>query len=47
MNSAGHKALREATQAVMGEVNPFSLTGSLPVVGDMQKDGYDIQVNGL
>ena len=34
----------DATQAVMGEVNPFSLTGSLPVVGDMQKMGYDIQV---
>lgn len=47
LNSAAHKALREATQAVMGVVNPFSLTGSLPVVGDMQKDGYDIQVNSL
>ena len=44
MDSAGHKALREATKAVLGEVKPFSLTGSLPVVGDMQKEGYDIQV---
>ena len=44
MDSDGHKALREGTQAVLGEVKPFSITGSLPLVGDLQKAGFDIQV---
>ena len=45
LDSIGHKALREATQAVLGELKPFSITGSLPLVGDMQAAGFDIQVN--
>jgi len=37
-------ALREATQSVIGECEPYSVTGSLPLVGDMQEAGFDIQV---
>lgn len=29
---------------VIGESKPYSITGSLPLVGDLQADGYDIQV---
>ena len=29
---------------VVGESVPYSITGSLPVVGDLQDDGFDIQV---
>jgi len=39
--------LREATEAVLGECKPFSITGSLPLVGDMQAAGFDIQVSDL
>lgn len=40
----GYKALREATELVLGECKPYSITGSLPLVGDMQDAGFDIQV---
>lgn len=46
LDSIGHTALKEATQAVLGECKPYSITGSLPLVGDMQKAGFDIQVCG-
>ena len=39
--------MREATQAVLGECKPYSATGSLPLVGDMQAAGFDIQVSNL
>ncbi|XP_065912239.1 uncharacterized protein [Dysidea avara] len=43
LDSVGHIALREATQSVIGECKPYSITGSLPLVGDMQAAGFDIQ----
>ena len=36
--------MREATQSVIGECRPYSITGSLPLVGEMQEAGFDIQV---
>ena len=30
------KKLTEATKEVMGEYKPYSITGSLPLVGDLQ-----------
>ena len=38
------KALKEAIQAILGECKPFSITGSLPLVGDMQEAKFYIQV---
>ena len=29
---------------MIGECKPYSITGSLPLVGDMQEAGFDIQV---
>ncbi|XP_065897167.1 uncharacterized protein [Dysidea avara] len=43
LDSVGHTSLREATQSVIGECRPYSITGSLPLVGEMQEAGFDIQ----
>ena len=40
INSAGYKALYNATYEVIGEVKPYSLTGSLPLVHDLQVHIY-------
>ena len=44
LDSDGFKKLNEATKEVMGESKPYSITGSLPLVGDLQEAGFDIQV---
>ncbi|XP_002969699.2 acetylornithine deacetylase [Selaginella moellendorffii] len=46
MDSKGYKALAKATEEVLGHVEPFSITGSLPIVGDLQDQGYDVQTIG-
>ncbi|XP_038888364.1 acetylornithine deacetylase-like [Benincasa hispida] len=43
LDSIGYKVLYNATEEVIGHVKPFSLTGTLPLVADLQKDGYDVQ----
>lgn len=45
MNSEGHKHLNAATEEVLGKSEPYSICGSLPLVGDLQKAGFDVQVN--
>jgi len=47
LTSKGYKALLEAIEVVCGESNPFSLTGSLPVIKDLQDAGFDVQVVGF
>lgn len=47
MESVGYIALRDAITAVRGVAKPFSLTGSLPIIADLQKQGYDVQVVGF
>ena len=44
LDSDAFKKLEEATQEVMGECKPYSITGSLPLVGDLQQAGFDVQV---
>jgi len=46
INSAGYKALYTATEEVLGECKPESLTGSLPCVGELKEAGFDIQICG-
>lgn len=46
LNSAGFKALDAATREVLGDSKPFSVTGSLPLVADLQKAGFDVQMCG-
>lgn len=45
LDSKGFKRLHEATQEVLGESKPYSICGSLPLVGDLQEAGFDVQVS--
>jgi len=45
--SDGHKALVQACREANGSVKPFSVNGSLPLVKNMQKSGFDIQLCGF
>ena len=44
LDSVGFQRLDEATQEVLGESKPYSICGSLPLVGDLQRAGFDVQV---
>ena len=46
LESPAFKHLNESTAEVLGESKPFSLTGSIPLAGDLQKDGFDVQLCG-
>lgn len=46
LDSKGHKALVKAHEIVRGEAKPYSICGSLPLVGDLQEAGFDVQVSG-
>ena len=46
LDSAGYKALCAATEKILGTSNPYSVGGSLPLVGTMQAQGFDIQITG-
>jgi acetylornithine deacetylase len=46
LDSVGFQRLDEATRDVMGESKPYSICGSLPLVGDLQRAGFDVQVCG-
>jgi acetylornithine deacetylase len=46
LDSIGFQALSTATKEVLGDCKPFSLTGSLPLVADLQKAGFDLQIVG-
>ncbi|KAL8493631.1 hypothetical protein ACS0TY_024712 [Phlomoides rotata] len=43
LDSLGYHVLYNATKEVIGYVKPYSLTGSLPLVRDLQDKGYDVQ----
>jgi acetylornithine deacetylase len=47
LDSPGLKALIDATAQVRGEAKPYSITGSLPLVREMQNAGFDIQITGF
>jgi acetylornithine deacetylase len=47
LNSRGYKALRDAVRAVLGKVKPYSTTGGLPLVKDLQDAGFDVQITGF
>ena len=47
MKSPGFAALVDAFKAVKGDCEPFSLTGSLPLVRDLQNAGFDLQLVGF
>jgi len=47
VKSPGLKALEKATVEVQGECQPFSLTGSLPLIAEMKDAGFDLQMIGF
>ena len=46
LDSDAFKHLNDSTREVIGESKPHSITGSLPLVGDLQEAGFDIQICG-
>ncbi|XP_006352852.1 acetylornithine deacetylase-like [Solanum tuberosum] len=46
LNSLGYKVLSKATEEVVGYLEPYSITGSLPLIRDLQDIGYDVQSTG-
>ena len=49
LDSPGLAALTRALREVRGEssVRAYSMTGSLPLVRDLQRQGFDVQVTGF
>jgi len=47
LESPGYKALSSAFKKVTGKSEPFSLTGSLPLVRELQEAGFDLQLVGF
>lgn len=46
LDSDAFKHLDDSTKSVLGESKPYSITGSLPLVGDLQEAGFDVQICG-
>ncbi|KAE9613098.1 hypothetical protein Lal_00027698 [Lupinus albus] len=46
VNSKGFHVLCKATEEVIGHVKPYSITGSLPLIRELQDDGFDVQICG-
>jgi acetylornithine deacetylase len=46
LSSPGNKAISDATKDVLGEAKPYSIGGSLPLVRELQDNGYDVQIAG-
>ena len=47
LDSPGLSALTAAIQSVRGDAKQFSMTGSLPLVRDLQRKGFDVQITGF
>lgn len=47
MDSVGYRALCDSIFEVTKKCSPFALTGSLPIIADLQAQGYDVQVTGF
>ncbi|QCD91450.1 acetylornithine deacetylase [Vigna unguiculata] len=46
LNSRGFHVLCKATEEVVGHVKPYSITGSLPLIRELQEEGFDVQTSG-
>ena len=46
ITSTGHKALLKATEKIIGNVKPYSIGGSLPLIRELQENGFDVQISG-
>lgn len=46
LDSRGFHVLCKATEEVVGHVKPYSITGSLPLIRELQEEGFDVQTSG-
>ncbi|KAK2995919.1 hypothetical protein RJ640_029801 [Escallonia rubra] len=46
LDSRGFHVLCKATEDVVGHVKPYSITGTLPLIRDLQDEGFDVQTAG-
>ncbi|CAN1173661.1 Acetylornithine deacetylase [Linum perenne] len=46
LDSRGFHVLCKATEKVVGHVKPYSITGSLPLIRELQEEGFDVQTAG-
>ncbi|KAL3834955.1 hypothetical protein ACJIZ3_009691 [Penstemon smallii] len=46
LDSRGFHVLCKATEEVVGHVKPYSITGSLPLIRELQDEGFDVQTAG-
>ncbi|CAI0471054.1 unnamed protein product [Linum tenue] len=46
LESRGFHVLCKATEKVVGYVKPYSITGSLPLIRELQEEGFDVQTAG-
>nr|DAD18121.1 TPA_asm: hypothetical protein HUJ06_019584 [Nelumbo nucifera] len=46
LDSHGFHVLCKATKDVVGHVKPYSITGSLPLIRELQDEGFDVQTAG-
>ncbi|GAV69090.1 Peptidase_M20 domain-containing protein/M20_dimer domain-containing protein [Cephalotus follicularis] len=46
LNSRGFHVLCKATEEVVVHVKPYSITGSLPLIRELQDEGFDVQTLG-
>ncbi|CAD6249886.1 unnamed protein product [Miscanthus lutarioriparius] len=46
LESRGYHALCKATKEIVGHVEPYSITGSLPLIRELQDEGFDVQTAG-
>ncbi|KAG9452136.1 hypothetical protein H6P81_005040 [Aristolochia fimbriata] len=46
LESPGFRVLCKATEEVVGHVKPYSITGSLPLIRELQDEGFDVQTAG-
>ncbi|AEE83955.1 Acetylornithine deacetylase [Arabidopsis thaliana] len=46
LDSPGFHVLCKATEEVVGHVKPYSITGTLPLIRDLQDEGFDVQTSG-
>ncbi|PSR93532.1 Acetylornithine deacetylase [Actinidia chinensis var. chinensis] len=46
LDSRGFHVLCKATEEAVGHVKPYSITGSLPLIRELQEEGFDVQTSG-
>eukprot|EP01038_Epipyxis_sp_PR26KG_P006675 gene6675-9157_t len=46
LESKGYFALLKATESILGSSKPYSIGGSLPIIRDLQDNGFDVQIAG-